>query len=171
MTNLVTILEVTLVENMFVWVHLTAATFWVGGMLFLSLVAVPLLRKASDPASAQREFVNLARRFRMLVWVALALLFVTGSLLLPNLVDFSESFWNWPPTVLVKLSLVLVLILVTFAHDRIMGSKVQVLKHKSSSALTPSEKFLLVLSPLIGRLTMLLGLSILLAAVLMVRSS
>ena len=139
-------------------------------MLFLSLVAVPLLKKASDPASAQREFVNLARRFRMLVWVALSLLLITGSILLPNLVDLSESFGNWPFTVLIKLSLVLLLIVVSLAHDRIMGHKVRTLKHKSSFALTPSEKFLLVLSPLIGRLTMLLGLGILLAAVLMVRS-
>lgn len=170
MTNLVTILEVTLFESILVWIHLTAATFWVGGMLFLSLVAVPLLKKASDPASAQREFVNLARRFRMLVWVALSLLLITGSILLPNLVDLSESFGNWPFTVLIKLSLVLLLIVVSLAHDRIMGHKVRTLKHKSSFALTPSEKFLLVLSPLIGRLTMLLGLGILLAAVLMVRS-
>lgn len=160
----------TLFESILVWIHLTAATFWVGGMLFLSLVAVPLLKKASDPASAQREFVNLARRFRMLVWVALSLLLITGSILLPNLVDLSESFGNWPFTVLIKLSLVLLLIVVSLAHDRIMGHKVRTLKHKSSFALTPSEKFLLVLSPLIGRLTMLLGLGILLAAVLMVRS-
>ena len=170
MTNLVTILDVTLLESILIWIHLTAATFWVGGMLFLSLVAVPLLKKASDPASAQREFVNLARRFRMLVWVALSLLLITGSILLPNLVDLSESFGNWPFTVLIKLSLVLLLIVVSLAHDRIMGHKVRTLKHKSSSALTPSEKILLVLSPLIGRLTMLLGLGILLAAVLMVRS-
>ncbi|TFG61581.1 MAG: hypothetical protein E4H32_07155 [Nitrospirales bacterium] len=160
----------TLFESILVWIHLTAATFWVGGMLFLSLVAVPLLKKASDPASAQREFVNLARRFRMLVWVALSLLLITGSILLPNLVDLSESFGNWPFTVLIKLSLVLLLIVVSLAHDRIMGHKVRTLKHKSSSALTPSEKILLVLSPLIGRLTMLLGLGILLAAVLMVHS-
>ena len=168
--NLVTIPGVILFDSILVWIHLTAATFWVGGMLFLSLVAVPLLKKAPDPASAQREFVNLARRFRMLVWGALSLLLVTGAILLRNLVDFSESFENWPSAVLIKLTLVLSLIVVSLVHDRVIGPKTRTLKNKSSSALTTSEKFFLVLSPLIGRLTMLLGLAILLAAVLMVRS-
>lgn len=139
-------------------------------MLFLSLVAVPLLKKASDPATAQREFVNLARRFRKLVWGALSLLLVTGSILLPHLVDLSESLTSWPLMVLIKLLLVLILIVVSLAHDRIIGPKVRMLKHKSSFALTSSERILLVLSPLLGRSTMVLGLGILLAAVLMVRS-
>ena len=161
---------VILFDSILVWIHLTAATFWVGGMLFLSLVAVPLLKKAPDPASAQREFVNLARRFRTLVWIALSLLLITGSILLPNLVDLSESFGNWPPIVLIKLSLVFLLIVVSFAHDRIIGPKVRTLKHKPTSELAVVEKILLQLSPLIGRLTMLLGLAILFTAVLMVRS-
>ncbi len=154
-----------------VWIHLTAATFWVGGMLFLSLVAVPLLKKDSDPSSAQRGFINLARRFRTLVWVALSLLIVTGGMLLPNHVDLSASLVSWPQVVLTKLSLVLLLIVVSVAHDQLIGPKVRMLKHKPSSELTVVEKLLLRLSPLIGRLTMLLGLGILLAAVVMARAS
>lgn len=160
----------TLFDSILVWIHLTAATFWVGGMLFLSLVAVPLLKKAPDPAFAQREFVNQARRFRMLVWVALSLLLVTGSFLLHNYVNFSESLGNWPQAVLIKLSLVLLLIVVSLAHDQLIGPKVRMLKHKPISELAVAEKLLIQISPLVGRLTMLLGLGILLAAVLMVRS-
>ena len=139
-------------------------------MLFLSLVAVPLLKKDSDPSSAQRGFINLARRFRMLVWLALSLLVITGTILLPNHVDLSESLGNWPPAVLVKLSLVLLLIVVSLAHDQVIGPKVRTLKHKLISELAVVEKLLLRFSPIIGRLTMLLGLGILLAAILMVRS-
>jgi uncharacterized membrane protein len=154
-------------EIILVWIHLTAAAFWVGGMLFLSLVAVPLLKKAPDPVLAQREFVNQARRFRMLVWVALSLLLVTGSILLPNYVNFSETLGDWPLAVLIKLTLVLLLIVASVAHDQVIGPKVRTLKHKPSSDLETSEKFLLRLSPFIGRLTMLLGLAILFAAVSM----
>ncbi len=153
-----------------VWIHLTAATFWVGGMLFLSLVAVPLLKKAADPVSAQREFVNLAKRFRMLVWGALALLLITGPVLLRNLVDFSESLANWPSIVLIKLSLVLLLIIVSLVHDRVIGPKARTLKRKPTSELTPVDNLLLLFSPLIGRMTLLLGLAVLFAAVVMVRS-
>jgi putative copper resistance protein D len=163
-------LEVTLLSIILVWIHLIAATFWVGGMLFLSLVAVPLLKKAPDPVTAQRGFINLALRFRTLVWVALAILVVTGTILLPGQVNFSASFGEWPPAVLTKLSLVLLLVVVSLAHDQFIGPKVRILKHKPTSELTIVETILVRLSPLIGRLTMLLGLGVLLAAVFMVRS-
>ena len=139
-------------------------------MLFLSFVAVPLLKKDPDPSSAQRGFINLARRFRMLVWLALSFLVITGTILLPNHVDLSESLGNWPPAVLVKLSLVLLLIVVSLAHDQVIGPKVRMLQHKPTSELAVVEKLLLRFSPIIGRLTMLLGLGILWAAILMVRS-
>jgi len=168
--NLVTIQEVTLFDIILVWIHLTAATFWVGGMLFLSLVAVPLLKKDPDPSSAQRGFINLARRFRTLVWIALSLLIITGSILLPNHLDFSTPFGEWSPAVLIKLTLVLLLIGMSLAHEQIIGLKVRTLKLKATSELTIVEKLLLRFSPIIGRLTLLLGLAILLVAVFMVRS-
>ena len=160
----------TLVDIILVWIHLTSAAFWVGGMLFLSLVAVPLLKKDPDPSSAQRGFINLARRFRTLVWIALSLLVITGSILLPNHVDLSTSLGEWPPAVLIKLTLVLLLIGMSLAHEQIIGLKVRTLKLKATSELTIVEKLLLRFSPIIGRLTLLLGLAILLAAVFMVRS-
>jgi putative copper export protein len=161
---------VTLFDIILVWIHLAAATFWVGGMLFLSLVAVPLLKKDPDPSSAQLGFINLARRFRTLVWVALSLLIVTGSMLLPNHVDFSSSLGEWPPAVLIKLTLVLLLIGVSLAHEKLIAQKVRTLKQKPTSELAIVEKLLLRFSPVISRLTLVLGLAILFAAVFMVRS-
>jgi len=161
---------VTVLTNIIVWIHLTAATFWVGGMLFLSLVAVPLFKKVSDPASAQLEFIKLARRFRKLTWVALSLLIVTGSILLSNYVNFSETPVVWSPAVLIKLTLVVSLIVVSLAHDQIIGPKVRTLKHKPIAELAQAEKLLLRISPLLARLTLLLGLAILFAAVSLVRS-
>lgn len=154
-----------------VWVHLVAATFWVGGMLFLSLVAVPLLKQASDPSSAQRGFVSLARRFRTLVWSALFLLVVTGTSLLIHFINFSDSPSSWPPVVLTKLILVFLLVVVSLTHDRIIGPKVRTLKSKAASELSVGEGLLLRFSPILGRLTLLLGLGVLLSAVIMVRSS
>ena len=160
----------TLLSIILVWIHLTAATFWVGGMLFLSLVAVPLLKKNPDPSSAQRGFISLARRFRTFTWIALALLVITGTILLPNQVNLSTPLGAWPSAVLTKLSLVLLLIIISLAHDQFIGPKVRALKLKPTSELAAVENILIRLSPLIGRLTMLLGLAILLAAVFMVRS-
>ena len=169
--HLVTIQEVNFFNIILVWIHLVAATFWVGGMLFFSLVAVPLLKQDSDPSSAQRRFVNLARRFRSLVWGALFLLVMTGSVLLGNVIDVSVPFSSWPLFVITKLTLVVLLVVVSLTHDRIIGPKVRTLKHKHFSELTTGENLLLRLSPLWARLTLLLGLGVLLAAVLMVRPS
>jgi uncharacterized membrane protein len=154
-----------------IWIHLVAATFWVGGMLFLSLVAVPLVKQDADPLTAQRGFVNLVRRFRTLVWGALFLLVMTGSVLLGNVINFPGLLSSWPPIVTTKLILVLLLVVMSLTHDRIIGPKVRTLKNKNASELSTGEHFLLRLSPLLGRLTLLLGLGVLLAAVLMVRSS
>jgi uncharacterized membrane protein len=169
-SNLATIFRVNLFHIILVWIHLVAAVFWVGGMLFLSLVAVPLLKQDPDPHFAQRGFVNLARRFRTFVWGALFLLVVTGSVLLPNVVHFSDPLSSWSPFVITKLILVLMLVVVSLAHDRIIGPKVRILKQRVSSELSIGETLILRLSPLLGRLTLLLGLGVLLAAVLMVRS-
>ena len=146
-----------------------AATFWVGGMLFLSLVAVPNLRKADDPLSAQQWFVSLARRFRSLVWMALFILIVTGIFLLSGVVPNFSSPWTWPSSVLLKLFLVLALIGTSFFHDQVVGPKVRTLKRKSPMELSPKNRILIRLSPLLGRVTMLLGLSVLWAAVMIGR--
>jgi uncharacterized membrane protein len=153
-----------------VWIHLVAATFWVGGMLFLSLVAVPLLKGDPDLQAAQRSFVNLARRFRTLVWSALVLLVVTGAWLLGTVGAFSSPLSSWPPAVITKLTLVFILVVVSLAHDRIFGPKVRTLKQKMSYELSLGENLILRLSPLLGRLTLFLGLGVFLAAVIMVRS-
>ena len=139
-------------------------------MLFLSLVAVPLLKKDPDPSSAQRGFINLARRFRTFTWIALTLLVITGTILLPNQVNLSTPLGAWPSAVLSKLSLVLLLIIVSLAHDQFIAPKVRTFKHRPTSELAVVEKLLLRFSPFIGRLTMLLGLAILFAAVFMVRT-
>ncbi len=139
-------------------------------MLFLSLVAVPLLKKDPDPATAQRGFINLARRFRALVWMALALLVITGAILLPNHVDLSVSLTEWPFVVLIKLLLVLLLIVVSLVHDKFLAPKVRTLKRKPAAELTSLEKALIRFSPLIGRLTLFVGLAILFVAVLLARS-
>ncbi|MDR4493665.1 MAG: hypothetical protein AB7P17_14925 [Nitrospirales bacterium] len=149
---------------------MTAAAFWVGGMLFLSLVAVPLLKQAHEPVQVQRWFVGLACRFRTLVWWALSLLVGTGALLLPQWVaDFSSPL-SWPRPILFKLFLVLGLISVSLLHDRVIGPKVRLLRNKTPIELSNHDRLLIRLSPLIGRMTLLLGLTVLFAAVSIVRN-
>ncbi|HXF82046.1 MAG TPA: CopD family protein, partial [bacterium] len=60
-----------------VFLHLVAATVWVGGLLFLALVAVPVAR-GLPPGERASLIAALGRRFLPVAWAALAALVVTG---------------------------------------------------------------------------------------------
>jgi putative copper resistance protein D len=65
-----------------VWLHLLAAFSWIGGMIFLSVVLVPVLKR--EPFASQKtvHFQTIAWRSRAVVWGAIAVLLFTGPLLL-----------------------------------------------------------------------------------------
>jgi uncharacterized membrane protein len=61
-----------------VWVHVIAAMIWIGGMAFLTLVLMPVIRKTDIP-TVRGEFLQLiARRFRLVAWGSIVLLIGTG---------------------------------------------------------------------------------------------
>ncbi|WP_376791574.1 DUF4149 domain-containing protein [Thermoflexus sp.] len=84
-----------------VGLHLAAAIFWIGGLLFLALAVVPVLRRpAFRPISpAFLEAVGL--RFRTLGWIAMGVMILTG---LINLIArgvtlallLDPAFWSGP---------------------------------------------------------------------------
>ena len=71
-----------MVMALLVWLHLLAAIAWIGGMMFLSVVLVPVLKR--EPFASQKAvlFRTTARRFRSVVWGAITVLLVTGPFLL-----------------------------------------------------------------------------------------
>jgi putative copper export protein len=93
-----------------VFLHVLAATVWVGGQLTLAAL-VPALRAAS--AEAPRA---AARRFNAVAWPAYGVLIVTGAW---NLVAEREEFTGrYRTTVAVKVALVALSGLAAVAHSR-----------------------------------------------------
>ncbi|GIX49395.1 MAG: hypothetical protein KatS3mg131_3606 [Candidatus Tectimicrobiota bacterium] len=72
-----------------VWLHLLAAAVWIGGMAFLTLVLVPIVRQPEHRAQAPLLMHRTGRRFRTVGWTCLLVLFFTG---LVNLV-YRGLFW------------------------------------------------------------------------------
>lgn len=110
-----------------VYLHIIATVVWVGGMLFLALVAVPATRNLS-PAERGAIFSALGRRFRTVGWICIALLLITGPL---NL-GFRGYSWEslssgqmfsgeFGQTLAVKLILVAVMVALSLTHDLILG--------------------------------------------------
>ncbi|MBI4401559.1 MAG: DUF4149 domain-containing protein [Nitrospirae bacterium] len=152
-----------------IWVHVLAAVIWVGGMLFLSLVLVPVLKQ--EPIAAQRGvlFRTIGVRFRSIVWISVAVLAVTGPLLLSQRGDSLLEPSGWSLVLKVKLLLVTALIGLTAIHDFWLGPKVGQSLRELPQDRGPAEVMLIRLSPWIARLALVLALGVLLAATALVR--
>ena len=93
-----------------VFVHVTAATVWVGGQITLAGL-VPGLRGFGEDAPRR-----VARRFNTIAWPAYGVLLITG---VWNVVDLSPD-WDsdYGHTVMVKIAVVIASGLTAFAHSR-----------------------------------------------------
>jgi uncharacterized membrane protein len=95
-------------HDVYLYLHLLAMAYFVGGQLFLVAAVVPALRGAED-----REPVRaIARRFGQGSLVALAVLVVTGSAMASE-----DDLWG-SSTLHVKLALVLLAIALVLVHAR-----------------------------------------------------
>lgn len=66
-----------------VWLHLLAVVTWMGGLVFGSHLVAPRLAQAG-PAE-RGVLAHLLRRFRLVAWMAIALLVLTGLVNLASL--------------------------------------------------------------------------------------
>jgi uncharacterized membrane protein len=100
------------------FLHVLAAITWIGGMLFVALVLVPVVRSQADPALRARLFHQVGVRFRVVGWVALLLLLATGLANLwmrPYLLTLSRFQW--------KLGLVVLALGLSALHDFVLGPR------------------------------------------------
>ena len=152
------------------WLHLLAAVAWIGGMLFLSVVLVPVLKRESFASQRALLFRTTARRFRAVVWGAIAVLLFTGPLLLHQrgipIADPSE----WPMVLATKLGLVTILLLLTLTHDLILGPRMVKILQLPSESRSRFDHALVLWSPWVARLSLLFALGVLFAAVVLVRT-
>jgi uncharacterized membrane protein len=95
-----------------------AAITWIGGMLFIALVLVPVTRTLADPALRSRLVQDTGRRFRTVGWIALGLLVATG---LANL--GLRPYLVWTPRFQWKVGLVLLALVLSVLHDFVLGPR------------------------------------------------
>jgi uncharacterized membrane protein len=153
-----------------VWLHLLAAVSWIGGTIFLSVVLVPVLKREPFVSQKALLFRTTARRFRAVVWGAIAVLLFTGPLLLHQRGIPIANPLGWPMVLAVKLGLVAILLLLTLTHDLIIGPRVGKILQLPTESRTRFDHTLVVWSPWVARLSLFLALAVLFAAVILVRS-
>lgn len=156
-----------------VWVHILAATVWIGGMLFLVLVVVPWLRSGarSDAAVFLRE---TGERFRNVGWICFAVLLITGTFNLwirgVRLSDFGRAEWLQSPfgkTVIVKLTAFFLVLMVSSIHDFVIGPRAT--KAIAADARSTEAQVERWRASVLGRVNVLLALILVAAGVMLVR--
>ena len=93
------------------YLHLLAATVWVGGLITLA-VTISGVRRVTDDRSV---IGVIARRFGVLSWTAMAVLVLTGLI--------QTSSYGWSGLLMVKAALVLASIILTVWHS--LGARTQ----------------------------------------------
>jgi copper resistance protein D len=150
--------------------HLLAAVSWVGGMIFLSLVLAPLVRSRKAAPEFMALFRSAALRFRPIVWVAMAILLMTGPMLLSQRGLSVMAPASWPGIVTVKLMLVALLLFLTLLHDLVFGPQVSRISAIAESQRTTGEQVIFKSARWLPRLSLLIALAVLVAAAMLARS-
>ncbi|MEO8900991.1 MAG: CopD family protein [Polyangiaceae bacterium] len=156
-----------------VWIHIVAATVWIGGMLFLVLVIVPWLRRGNK-SNAAAFLSETGTRFRNIGWTCFGILSVTGCFNLwmrgIRFADFTRAEWLSSPfgkTVLSKLGVFTVVMVVSAVHDFVIGPRAT-----GAIARAPGSHQALALrrrASFLGRLNVLLALVLVGIGVVLVR--
>ena len=134
------------------FVHLTAALTWVGGMVFVALVLVPVTRGLEDPGLRRRLMHEAGVRFRLVGWLAIAVLLATGLLniwLRPELLTLTR-FW-------VKVALVALAIVFSVLHDFVLGPRAG--RPDASPLMRPAASWIARVNILLVLAVLYLGLS------------
>lgn len=113
-----------------VYLHILAALIWVGGMLFLTLVLVPVTLKMEPPRRGAL-LAEVGRRFRWVGWSCILVLAVTGAVNLSHrgisVADlFTGTFiaQHRGVVLLSKLIAVVVMVALSALHDFVLGPQV-----------------------------------------------
>lgn len=139
-----------------VFLHVIAAMTWIGGMVIFVAAVMPVLRQSKVEGLGGMFLPEFGRRFGQLSWTCFAILVPTGAINLwmrgvrPG--DVVRPEWRetaFGQVVVIKLTLVALAVLLSLLHQQ--------------SAARPHARWL-------GRSLLVVGMAIVLAAVMLVRS-
>jgi putative copper resistance protein D len=149
------------------WLHILAATIWVGPQVFLFAVAVPALRTVADVKERARLIRLITTRFGYLAWGAMAVLVVTG---IGNLFENDRSIHylfhhHFGAIFQVKMTLVAATVILTAVHSFVIGPRMLALQESvtDQSQIASMRRASIIISSING----LLALGILFCAALL----
>ena len=140
------------------WIHLLAAVTWIGGLVIISLVIVPVL-SSSEPSSRRADLLQaVGERFSQVSWACIIVLLMTGILNLMHLaIPYDVLFdTRLGKLLIIKWSLLAGMIGLNIYHDFVAGPRLRFLTSDD-----PVYARLAVRMRWSGRLSLVLGLAVL----------
>ena len=157
-----------------IWLHILAASVWMGGMVFLVLVLVPAIRQPRYSSVAASLIHWTGLRFRWVGWICLGLLLFSGTFSLAYRGFGWTDFWSgqlWQGSfgriLGVKLLLVAVVLVASVFHDFAIGPRATALWQQNPTS--PEAVRLRRQAGWLGRLNLLLALVVVALGVMLVR--
>ncbi|VAV84145.1 hypothetical protein MNBD_DELTA01-774 [hydrothermal vent metagenome] len=112
------------------YLHIISAMFWIGGMLFITLVIAPYLSTIEDRRQRSAIYQVVGKKFRSIAWIAIIIMLVTGPINLyyigvtPSVlfdIDFARSSFGM--AIWLKILVIILLLISSLAHDFWLGPK------------------------------------------------
>jgi len=151
------------------WIHLIAATIWVGGSIFIGIVFSPLLKTITTSMEERIQImIKVGRRFNKIAVPSLIILMITGlynSHLLLSKPDLLMAT-SYGVFLTVKVILVIALVITYAVHVRIIRKEVE---NKIMSKQMPIKQIQKLRKKIIilGEITVVLSVTILFFAALL----
>lgn len=143
------------------WVHLTCASIWVGGSLFLGIVLAPMLGTiAESPADRLTFMLRIGRRFNRIALPAFIILIITGIynsralLLQPDVLVDSE----YGVILLIKIIFVIATLIIYVVHIRSVDLQTErrIMSGDSISYIQPVRSRIILLGRVIVGLSLII---------------
>lgn len=118
------------------WFHLFATVAWIGGMTTNLLILLPSIREALEPATVGKLMVAVLKRFRILTYISIVVLAVTGVVMTRFNANYlgSLQFENlWSTISLIKHVITAVLVILAIYAYEGLARKVSKLATKGPS--------------------------------------
>lgn len=147
--------------------HLMATIAWIGGMFFNFLVVMPTVGKVLDPATTGKFMQAMFKRVRVVVYLSLLILFVTGipmkiaSEYYLGIINFDN---NWEIVTFIKHVFVGILAIMAIYNFEILAPKVGKIAMKGPS---PELMSLKKRQMMFGSISFLIGIIIILLSAMM----
>ncbi len=151
------------------WIHLIAASIWVGGSLFIGIVFSPLLKTMTSSIEERMQImIRVGKRFNKVAVPSLIILMVTGLYTSHALIGkpdllISTSYGTY---LIIKIILVIALIITYAVHVRVIRKDIEE-KIMSNQMSEPEIQKLRKKIIILGEITVVLSITILFFAALL----